>query len=136
MTTTIPLRRLVLRGLLAVVLSLIGTVGLVWAVTDLGLVEAYGPLTVPPVVGLTILVCLAATAVYGAFTRIWPRPDALFFRVAGIVLVVSWFPDLALLRHDPDATVGAVVVLMAMNAIVAGMCMVALTDRFSPVPAR
>lgn len=129
----LPYRLLIARGMVALVCALIGTLGLLWTVTTWAVVSPYGPLTYPPVTGVTIMVTIAATAVYGALTRLWPAPDRVFIRVAGIVLVVSWLPDISMLRHDPEATVGAVLVLMLMNVIVAGICVAVLTDRYSPI---
>lgn len=129
----LPIRLLLLRGLAAILLSLGANWLVLWSVWGFEIVEPFGPLTTPPVLGLTALGAIAATAVYGAVTRIWPWPDRLFIRLAGIVLLASFFPDLALLRFDPEATAGAVVVLMWMHVMVAASCVWMLTDRYSPI---
>lgn len=132
----IPLGLLARRGAVAIVLAVACNGLLLGAVTRFELVEPFGALTAPPVVFLTVLTTIAATAVYGAVTRLWPWPDRLFIRLAAVVLLASFLPDLGILRADPDATVGAVLVLMSMHVVVAVICIYLLTDRYSPIPRR
>lgn len=118
------------RGLVAVGASVIVNSLFLWAVRTSAIVEPFGALTFPPVIFLTILGATAATAVYGAMTRISPHPDWVYVRVAAVALLLSFLPDLGVLRFDPEATVGAVIVLMAMHVTVAVICVVVLTDEY------
>lgn len=117
------------RGAAALALSLLGNWTVRWSVLTTGRVEPFGALGVGPVTFVTIVGTVAATAVYGAFTRISPRPNRLFVRVAAVALPVSFAPDLVVLVYDPGATVGAVGTLMAMHVLVAVVCVVVLTGR-------
>lgn len=132
-TGPLPLRTLALRGLLAIVATAAANYLLLAAVLRAEVVEPFGALSTSPVVALSVLGALAATAVYGAITRAVTDPDWLFVRVALVVLVLSFLPDLAVLRWDPTATVGAVAVLMAMHVLGAVICVLVLTDWWSPI---
>lgn len=133
MTTPVALRTLAARGVLAIGLSVLLTVSMLLTVDGFELVEPFGALTIPPVVFLTSLGVLAASAVYGALTRVLRHPDPAFTRLALVALLVSFLPSLIVLRFDEDATVGAVLVLMGMHVVVAIVCILVLTDRYSPI---
>ena len=132
MSQAISLRIIALRGLFAIVSALIVNVALLVLVRDLSLVEPFGALTVPPVAFLSVLGATAATAVYGAITRISPHPDWVFIRVAAIALLISFVPDILVLQYDETATLGAVIVLMVMHVTAAIVCVILLTDRYGP----
>jgi hypothetical protein len=53
----------------------------------------------------------------------------MFTRVAVVVLLLSFVPDVLLLQADPAATVPAVIVLMVMHVVVAVVCVASLTGR-------
>ena len=129
----LALRLLAVRGLVTITVALAGNLGLLVAVQRAPFIDPFGPLSAGPVTLLTVLTATAATAIYGVLTRIWPDPDWLFFRVVVIVLAVSFLPDLAILQEDPDATAGAIAVMMGMNVVVAAASVVLLTDRYSPI---
>ena len=107
------------RGVLAVTLSVLGNVALVFGAGALDIAPEFGALTVPPVAVLSAAGAAGATVVYWLLSRYVTDPDRTFVRVAVVVLVLSFVPDLALLAVDPAATPLAVVVLMVMHAVVA-----------------
>lgn len=129
----IPFSLLFRRGLVTVGVGLVSTVVLLGMIRGLLGVSSFGPLTLGPVTFMTILAVSAATAVYGAVTRLWPWPDQLFIKLAAIVLVGSFLPLIGILLEDPDATIPAVGGLMLMHVAVAGICIAILTDRYSPI---
>ncbi|MCU4925343.1 DUF6069 family protein [Halobacteria archaeon AArc-dxtr1] len=121
-------RTLLTRGALATVLSVVANWIVLWAALAVDTVEPFDPLSVPPVTLLTVLGALGATLVYGVLTRVSETPDRTFTRLAAVVLVLSFLPDVALLELDPNATVPAVVVLMLMHVVVAVSCVAVLTN--------
>lgn len=131
--TTIPLRWLAMRGIAAILVAVAINTTILSFVERFALVPPFGALTYPPVTFLTILGTIAATSVYGAITRVWPYPDELFLKVAIIVLGASFLPTLGLLQADPEANVGAVLVLLVFHVTTAAVCIWMLTDRYSPL---
>lgn len=121
-------RALVQRGVVAVVLSVVVNWLVLWGVLASDLVDPFDALALPPVTLLTALGAVGATVAYGVVVRRATRPDRTFVRLAAIVLLLSFVPDLALLRFDPAATVPAVVVLMILHVTVAVISVIALTD--------
>jgi hypothetical protein len=99
---------------------------LVVAAGALGLAPGFQALTLPPVAVLSALGAGGAAVVYGLFRRLVSAPDRTFIRVAGVVLILSFVPDVALLTADPAATVPSVVLLMFMHVVVAGASVWAL----------
>lgn len=83
--------------------------------------------------GLTVIGVLAAGAAWPVVALVSPAPRWLFLRLAVVVTVVLWIPDLVLLvGHQPAR---AVTVLMAMHlavAVVTYNCLV----RMAPATAR
>lgn len=130
---TIPTQTLAVRGGLAVVASLLLNWVLLGAALASGVVEPFDALSIPPVSLLTALGAIGATIAYGVITRRSDAPDRTFAIVAGVVLLLSFVPDVALLENDPEATVSGVIVLILMHVAVAAVCVLALTDRFSPI---
>jgi hypothetical protein len=110
---------LLVRGGLAVVLATLANVGLVVAVSGLGVAPDFRPLAVPPVAFLSALGAAGATAAYWLANRYAADADRAFVRVAAVVLLLSFVPDVALLVTDPAATPLAAVVLAAMHVVVA-----------------
>lgn len=127
----LPYPLLLKRGMLAVFIAVFANSVILLVVTGGSLVQPFGALTAPPVLFLTIFGCIAATAVYGALTRISPYPDRVFTVLAGVVLLLSFIPNLIILAADPTATLGAVMTLMGMHVAVAVICVYSLTDRYS-----
>lgn len=112
-------RPLAVRGAVAVVVSVLVNVVLVLAVGALGIAPGFRPLAVPPVAFLSAMGAVGATAVYWGLTRYRNAPDRSFVRLAAVVLVLSFLPDVGLLLNDPAATVAGVVALMVMHVVVA-----------------
>ena len=115
-----------IRAGVALVLGVLVNVGIVAAATSLGVAPGFRPLTVPPVVFLSAVGAVGAVVVYQGFRRYLDRPEYYFVRVAAVVLVLSFLPDVGLLVGDPAATVAGVVVLMVMHVVVAAASVWAL----------
>lgn len=107
------------RGGLAVLLSVLANLGLVLVVNALGIAPEFQALTIPPVAFLSALGAGGATVIYWILGRYVSDPDRTFVRVAAGVLLLSFFPDVALLQFDPAATPVAVVILMTTHVVVA-----------------
>jgi hypothetical protein len=75
------------------------------------------PLTIPPILLWSGVGALGAASAFAYVTRHAQRPRQAFRRIAGIVLLVSFVPDLLLLTMDliPGTTLPAVVSLMLMH---------------------
>ena len=121
---------LVRRGALAAVVASVANAALVLVVTSVGVAPGFRPLAVPPVVLFTVLGVVGATAVYWLVRRRAANPDRTFVRVASVVLVLSFLPDVGLLSADPAATVPGVVVLMAMHVVAAAVSVAVLTGKW------
>ena len=76
--------------------------------------------TVAPYTAGAVILAGATFAVVRRFSR---NAGRTYVRLALLVLVLSWIPDVALLAiHDPGATVPAVASLMLMHAVTALIC--------------
>ncbi|MFC7028952.1 DUF6069 family protein [Halomicroarcula sp. GCM10025324] len=107
------------RAGVAIVLGVLVNVGIVLGATSLGVAPGFRPLSVPPVAIFSAVGAVGAVVVYQGFRRYVDRADYYFVRVAAVVLVLSFLPDVGLLFGDPAATVPGVVVLMLMHVVVA-----------------
>jgi hypothetical protein len=121
-----PLARLSVRASLSALASVAVNLGLVFAAVARELAPGFRPLAAPPVVVLTVAAIAGATGVYGVLRSRSATPARTFRRVAAIVLLASWVPDLGLLIVDETATAAGVAVLMAMHAVVAAACVALL----------
>ena len=121
--------RLVRRGALAAVAAAVVNAVVVLATTAVGVAPGFRPLSLPPVLLFSVLGVAGATAVCWLLRRRGSNPDRTFRRVAAVVLLLSFLPDLGLLSVDPAATVPGVVVLMAMHVVVAAVSVAVLTGR-------
>ncbi|MFC6953836.1 DUF6069 family protein [Halorubellus litoreus] len=83
----------------------------------------FRPLSVAPIVFLTVLGVVGAGLVYAFLDQRTDAGDDLFRTVALAVLAVSFVPDLALLVFDPAATVLGVLALVTMHVVVAAICL-------------
>jgi hypothetical protein len=119
-------RPLPVRGGVALLAAVLVNAALVWVVGAVEIAPDFMALTYPPVVFLSALGALGATAVYALLGRFVDDVDRAFTRVATVVLVLSLVPDLGLLVGDPAATVPGVVVLMGMHVVVAAAAVLAL----------
>jgi hypothetical protein len=85
---------------------------------------------------LTIIGVLIACVAWPVVTRISSSPRWLFFRLAIVVTLVLWLPDLYILYRGQSAR--AVAVLMVMHlaiALVTYNCLVHIAKAQSPAPA-
>lgn len=116
------------RGLLAVGLSVAANVVVLAVAKELlDLAPNLQALDWRPVIFLTVVGAVGATLVYAGLTRIAARPDRTFIIVAGVVLVLSFLPDVLFLPGDPGATTAAIAALMLMHVVVAVICVWVLT---------
>lgn len=116
-----PRRPLLVRGGIAIVLAVAINVVIVIVAGTLDLAPGFQPLTVPPVAFLSALGAAGATIVYWLCSRYLTEGDRTFVRIAVAALLLSFLPDIALLRSDPAATVPGVVTLMVMHVVVAAV---------------
>lgn len=126
-TSTVDSRTLLKRGFVALALSLVLNWAILAMVLGANLVAEFQALEFPSVTLLTTAGVVGATIVYGLLDRRYRNPNPLFVRVAIVVLLLSFIPDIALLLFDDDATVGAVAVLMFLHVPPALACIGALT---------
>lgn len=121
-------RTIVRRGITAIVVAVVANVLVLTAVLQTGAVPRFQPLNYTAVVFLTTTGLLGATVVYWLLVQWKPAPDRLFVWIAGIILLVSFVPDLGLLTVDPQATIPGIAVLMAMHVIAAVVAVGVLTE--------
>lgn len=115
------------RGAVAVVLSIVANAIVLFLARDvLTVAPGFDPIDWTPVVLFTTIGAIAATAVYGATTRLSAIPDRRFTQIAAVALLLSFVPDVGLLLVDPAATLPGVLVLMFMHVVVAVVCVWAL----------
>jgi hypothetical protein len=131
-------RRLWVAGLEALVGATVATLGVRWAaLATLTISPQFPPLAGPgPTIFFTVVLGLGAVGVYGALRRWSDRPESLFRRIAVVVLLVSFVPDLWMLSDGaaaafPGATPTAVGVLMLMHVAAAAVIVWSLTRRRS-----
>jgi hypothetical protein len=95
----------------------------------------FPPLDGPgPTIFFTVVCTTVAIGVYAMMRRWAQRPESLFRRVAVVVLVLSFVPDLLLLTDGaaaavPGATPAGVGVLMVMHVVAAAVIVWSLTAR-------
>lgn len=112
--------RLLWVGPLAVLAAVIANVLVsITAVALVGISPEFDPLHVRPVIGFTVVGVLGAVIVFALVARFSRRPVRLFRRIALVVLLLSFVPDLSLLYASPYAgtTVQSVIVLMLMHVV-------------------
>ena len=113
--------RLLWVGPLAVLASVIANVLVsLTAVALVGISPEFEPLHLRPVIGFTVAGVLGAVIVFALVARFSRRPVRLFRRIALVVLLLSFVPDLSLLLYaSPYAgtTVQSVIVLMLMHVV-------------------
>ena len=113
--------------MVAAVLAAVGNAVVVLALPGALGLQPYDPLTLPPVVLFTVLGVVGTTVVYAALRRFAPRPDRTFVIVAGLVLVLSFVPDVTVAPDLPGATTASVVLLMVMHVVAAAVAVAVLT---------
>ena len=116
----ISFRRLLWVGPLAVLASVIANVLVsITTVALVGISPEFEPLHLRPVIGFTVVGVLGAVLVFALVARFSRRPVRLFRRIALVVLLLSFMPDLSLLNASPYAgtTVQSVIALMLMHVV-------------------
>jgi CDP-diglyceride synthetase len=119
---------LTLRGGAAALVAVVVNAALVAIAQALNVAPGFMALSYPPVAFLSAVGAVGATVVYALIARRRDDPDPLFVRVAGVVLVLSFLPDVGLLFGDEAATIPGVVVLMLMHVVVAAASVRLLTQ--------
>ncbi|MDH3208189.1 MAG: DUF6069 family protein [Gemmatimonadota bacterium] len=121
-------------GLKAVGGAVIATLAVRWlGVTVLTIPPEFLPLAGPgPTIFFTTVSGVAAVGVFALVRRLSSRPVSLFRKIAGVVLVLSFLPDLGLLSEGaadafPGATPAGVSVLMLMHVVAAAVIVWVLT---------
>lgn len=133
----VSLGRLLWAGPLTIVVATIASVLIQQiAVALLNPDPAFLPLTMAPPIAFTVIGVLGAVVVFGLIGRFSKNPVALFQRVALIVLIVSFIPDIMMLvtGFNPGTTLANVVVLMIMH-VVAWAITVQMLTRLTAAPA-
>lgn len=126
----LPAAELARRGVLALVLALVGNAIVLWVAKEvLAVAPGLRALDWIPVLLFTALGVIGAVAVYALLTRFVADPNRTFVTVAAVVLAVSLLPDLGLLATDPAATIPGVAALMLMHGVAATASVAALTGR-------
>jgi hypothetical protein len=90
---------------------------------------AFQPLTPGPPAFLTFVGVLGAVVVFGLLAWLTRRPITLFRRIAVIVLLLSFVPDVLMLitGFNPGTTVPNVLVLMLMHVVAWAISVFGLT---------
>ncbi|MFZ1063081.1 MAG: hypothetical protein WAN30_06375 [Acidimicrobiales bacterium] len=123
--------RVAVGTVLAVVVSLAADFGVVkWAAAALPSIKDYPHFEFVDYGTLTIVGVVGAGAAWFVVTRVTSSPRWLFLRLALVVTLVLWIPDVYLLvRREPT---GAVLFLMLMHVLIAVVTYNALV-RLAPV---
>lgn len=119
------------------VLSVIGNVILTLAGRAISMPpETFAPYTYPPVIGLTVVGILAGAVVYYAMRKKYTdtaKANRHFMILSAIVLLASFYPDLALpWSTDADEvgwTFGIMANLMLMHVVTGGLVMYYFTRK-------
>lgn len=97
--------------------------------------DDFTPMSPGPIVIMTVLGTTAALLVFAVIQRFASRPLRVFQIVAVVALLISLIPNIGLLAGDPaqeelqGANGPAVIGLMLMHVIVAGLVIAMLTRR-------
>jgi hypothetical protein len=111
-------------GLVALVASVVANyIVCVVAMAVFDIPPEFPPLAGPgPVVFFSVISAIAGVGVFAGIAGVSLRPVQMFRIVAGVVLVVSFIPDMWLLTESaaasfPGATMGGVGALMVMHVV-------------------
>ncbi len=111
-------RALVMATILSVGASLVADTLLVWlGTTAFPATKGYGHFHFSDYASLTVIGVVAACAAWPVVTRISPAPRWLFLRLAVVVTLLLWLPDVYLLAMGEPSR--AVAVLMVMHLAIA-----------------
>ena len=119
---------LTIRGGAAAIVAVVVNAVLVAVAQAAGIAPGFMALSYPPVAFLSAVGVVGATVVYWLIAGRSADPDRVFVRVAAVVLVLSFVPDVALLFADDAATIPGVIVLMVMHVVVAAASIRLLTQ--------
>jgi hypothetical protein len=99
-----------------------------WLALSQGVVASTEFFRYPAIVVWTLLGTVGATVVYGVLTRRSATPDRTFVRVAAVVLVLSFVPDVGLALTADSVTTSEAIGLMALHVPPAVVAVLALPD--------
>jgi hypothetical protein len=103
----------------------------------LAIPASFEPLGIPSVASLTIIGMIGAILVFGWTARLQADPGRRFVSIAGVVLVVSWLPDLIIwaTRVFPGTSTAGVLSLMTLH-LVAACCAVLVLSGYGVASER
>lgn len=127
-------RPLMKRGAAGAGIAVIVNVVLLQIVLQSGIVEPFRPVSMAPIVLLTIFGVAGATVAFAVIRERADAPVHRFYQIAIGVLVLSFIPDLILLRFDPSATLSGAVFLMILHVTTALFAVGALTGFINRYP--
>jgi hypothetical protein len=113
-------------GALAIALAVNLVLG--WIGLNQNLVESTEFFRYPAIVVWTLLGMSGATIVYGVLTRRSVTSDRTFVRVAAIVLVLSFIPDIGLALFTDSVTTSEAIGLMVLHVPPAVVAVLALPE--------
>jgi hypothetical protein len=126
----IDTRTLVGRGVGGFVIALTVNLALGWVALSQDLVGSTEFFQYPAITVWTVLGMGGATVVYGLLTRRSATPNRTFLRVAAVVLVLSFLPNIGLVLFDDAVTTSEAIGLMALHVPPAIVAVLALPDTF------
>jgi hypothetical protein len=118
------------RGVGAFAIALAVNFALGWVALSQDLVASTEFFQYPAIAVWTLLGVGGATVVYGLLTRRSATPDRTFVRVAAVVLVLSFVPDVGLALFDDAVTTSEAIGLMALHVPPAIVAVLSLPDTF------
>jgi hypothetical protein len=121
-------RTLATQGAGALAIALAVNLALGWVGLSQDLVESTEYFQYPSIVVWTLLGMGGATVVYGVLTRRSATPDRTFVRVAAVVLVLSFVPDVGLALTADSVTTSEAIGLMALHVPPAIVAVLALPE--------
>ncbi|WP_048075786.1 DUF6069 family protein [Halorubrum sp. AJ67] len=124
----IDTQTLIARGVVALAIALIVNLVLGWVALTQNLVASTEFFQYPPIVVWTLLGMVGATVVYRVLTQRSTAPDRIFVRIAAIVLVLSFIPDLGLALFTDSVTLSEAIGLMSLHVPPAIVTVLALPE--------
>lgn len=124
----LDIQTLAFRGLGALVIAIVVNFSLAWVMLSQNLVESTEFLQYPGIAFWTVLGMSGATVVYGVLTRRSATPDRTFVRIAAIVLLLSFIPDIGLAIVVEGVTTSEAIGLMILHVPPAMIAVMALPE--------
>jgi hypothetical protein len=125
---SVDVRTLATQGTGALAIALVVNLTLGWVALSQGLVASTEFFRYPAIVVWTLLGMGGATLVYGVLTRRAATPDRTFVRVAAVVLLLSFAPDIGLALTADSVTTSEAVGLMTLHVPPAIVSVLALPE--------